>query len=487
VTFTTLTYLLFLPAVFALYWSLRDRWRQNVLIVAASYFFYGWWDVRFCSLLLFSSLVDYLVGLGLGRASRTRPRRLLLAASLTTNLGVLAFFKYFDFFSQSFAAGAARLGWTVDAFTTNVVLPVGISFYTFQTLSYTLDIYWRRIRPTNRLFDYLAYVSFFPQLVAGPIERAAEMLPQFERQRRFDYAEAVDGCKLILWGFFKKLVVADQISPVVDLVYGSMSTASGSQAALATFCFTIQIYADFSAYSDIATGTARLFGFRLMRNFAYPYFSESLSEFWRRWHISLSTWFRDYVYIPLGGSRRGKARIVVAILVTFVLSGLWHGAAGHFVAWGAFMGAALAVEVSCVGRSAKSASSTPLPIDGLMPGLASVGRTAATFAIVCLGFTFFRAESVADAALALGKMASAILNPATSGTLWDEPFSEAGGNAFLVTIVMLSAEWMQRQHPHPLVLRGAARWQRWTVYTVLLWTILYAGPKETEPFIYFQF
>ena len=317
--FTSLTFILFLTVVFGLYWSLRASRHQNLIIVLASYTFYGWWDYRFCTLILISSLIDFLIGRKIGQTENKASRKLLLTISLTCNLGLLALFKYYGFFAENFLAFAQSFGWTPNDLTLNLVLPVGISFYTFQTLSYTIDVYRGQLKPSTSVIDYLAFVSFFPQLVAGPIERGTNLLPQFQKQRSFNVEDATDGCRLILWGFFKKLAIADILAVPVDAAYDHWDEASGAQLGLATVFFAFQIYCDFSAYSDIAIGTARLFSIKLMRNFAYPYFSQSLSEFWGRWHISLSTWFRDYVYIPLGGNRNGSIAMHRNIILTLSL------------------------------------------------------------------------------------------------------------------------------------------------------------------------
>ena len=322
--FATVTFLLYLPAVFALYWVVRRRTSQNAVLVIASYLFYGWWDYRFCALMLGSSLLDFAIGWLLGKTEKTLGRRILLAASIGANLGLLGVFKYYNFFVGNFQHLMSSIGWQVSDVTLEIILPVGISFYTFQTLSYTIDVFRKQLKPTHNLLDYLAFVSFFPQLVAGPIERATRLLPQFEAKREFNQAVARDGCRLILWGLFKKLVVADRLSIFVNEYYAD-SQAGGSVLALATVFFAFQIYCDFSAYSDIAIGSARLFNIRLMRNFNYPYFAKNLTEFWHRWHISLSTWFRDYVYIPLGGSRVGTFRRILNVMITFLVSGFWHG------------------------------------------------------------------------------------------------------------------------------------------------------------------
>ena len=331
-TFTTLTFLVFLVVVLALYWGVRRRRAQNVVLLVASYVFYGWWDPRFLGLLVASSLVDFWIARALVPERPDHQRRALVALSCVLNLGLLGVFKYHGFFLESFAALARSLGLEPSLPTLYIVLPVGISFYTFQTLGYSIDAYRRHVVPSRSLVDYLAFVALFPQLVAGPIERAGRLLPQLERPRTFDEAKARDGCKLILWGFCKKIVLADHLGELVELAYaGPVTSASGPVLLVATICFAFQIYCDFSAYSDIAIGSARLLGMELVRNFAHPYFSRSVAEFWRRWHMSLSTWFRDYVYVPLGGSQRGPARRWLALMATFTLSGLWHGPSWTFV------------------------------------------------------------------------------------------------------------------------------------------------------------
>ena len=332
--FSTITFFLFLGLVWSGYWAIGRRRPQNVLLILASYAFYSWWDYLFCALMLASSVVDYAAGLGLARTTRPAGRRAWLGMSLAVNLGMLGFFKYFNFFADSLREAAAMVGVQLDPITLSVVLPVGISFYTFQTLGYTIDVYRGRAQACRDAVDYFAYVSFFPQLVAGPIERATNLLGQFAKPRHLTRDHAVDGCRQILWGLTKKMLLADNLAPIVELAYQNPSGTSGPLLLFGTVCFAFQIYCDFSGYTDIARGTARLFGFELMRNFACPYFSRNVGEFWRRWHISLSTWFRDYVYIPLGGNHARRGRRAFNVMVTFCLSGLWHGASWNFVVWG---------------------------------------------------------------------------------------------------------------------------------------------------------
>ena len=347
--FISIIFAIFFPIVFLAYWALRGRRHQNLLIVVASLFFYGWWDWRFVGLLLVSALVDYNVARRLMTTEGAQARRRLLAVSLATNLGILGFFKYCGFFVENFHALMEALGVHTSLPVLHIILPLGVSFYTFQTLGYTIDVYRRNLAACDHPVDFLAFISFFPLLVAGPIERASHLLPQFGRPRTFTLDQAVDGCREILWGLFKKMVIADNLAMVVERAYADPAGKSGLLLALATFFFAVQIYCDFSGYSHIARGTARLLGFELMRNFALPYFSRGVGEFWRRWHISLSTWFRDYLFIPLGGSQGTRARTATNILIVFVISGLWHGADWNFILWGALNG--LGVAAGPAGRA----------------------------------------------------------------------------------------------------------------------------------------
>jgi alginate O-acetyltransferase complex protein AlgI len=477
-TFTTLTFLLFLLVVFALYWGFPQRRFQNLLLVISSYVFYGWWDWRFCSLMLASSLLDYYVGLGLDASDQPRRRKMLLSVALVGNLGMLGFFKYFNFFSESLAAAASSLGWNFDRPTLDVVLPVGISFYTFQTMSYSIDIYRREMRASRQFIEYLAYVSFFPQLVAGPIERATHLLPQFLRDRRFNYEKAADGCRQMLWGFFKKMVVADNLATAVDLGFSQATGRSGPELLVATFFFAVQIYCDFSAYSDIASGTARLFGIELMKNFNCPYFAGSMRDFWRRWHISLSTWFRDYVYVPLGGGRVSRGRKAANVMATFILSGLWHGAAWNFIAWGALHGAAVLPE------SLRAASRKPAPALALI----RIFKTLLVFTLVCLGWVLFRARNLSEAMLILKKIIPAPFKlESWPAMLFFGNQSEVGETIFVVIVGLFALEWLQRHRAHPLAIHEWSTPLRWTVYFVMAGMILLFGTYNNSAFIYFQF
>lgn len=480
-SFPSIQFAIFLVVVFAGYYVRPTlRW-QNLITVLASYYFYGWWDIRFCSLLFFSSVVDYWAGARIASTERMRVRRFWLGVSLVTNLGLLGFFKYCNFFIDSMRVALEEAGIHVQLSTLDIILPVGISFYTFQTLSYTIDIYRRQFHPARDFMAYLSFVSFFPQLVAGPIERAAHLLPQFLRLRVFSYAEAVAGCQLILWGLFKKVAVADNLAVVVDAAYRAPESASPAHLALATVCFAFQIYCDFSAYSEIASGVARLFGIELGRNFAFPYFSRDLAEFWSRWHISLSRWFRDYVFIPLGGSRCGRARRLLNLSVTFVMSGLWHGAAWTFVCWGALHALLL------FPRHWREPSTRLTPIQAAPERsyFWSMGRVFFTFLLVCVGWVLFRADSLKSAMLIYGKVAMGVM----SADFYEAMVSAMGEwpRAFAALAAVLAAEWVARERVTPLAFSPGARWMRWGGYSLIFWSLFYLGPTRVEPFIYFQF
>lgn len=473
--FNSLVFAIFLPIVFLLYWGMQRRSLklQNMLLLVASYVFYGWWDWRFLSLIFISSIVDYVVGLRLHQEARKRQRTILLLVSLLVNLGFLGFFKYFNFFVDSFADLLRMFGLQPHVRTLNVILPVGISFYTFQTLSYTLDIFKRKIEPTRDVIAFFAFVSFFPQLVAGPIERASNLLPQFLKNRRFDPVLAHDGLRQMLWGLFKKVVIADNVAAGVNYAFDNFQHLSGLQLAIGVFLFAIQIYCDFSGYSDIAIGTARLFGFSLMQNFAYPYFSRNIGEFWRRWHISLSSWFRDYVYIPLGGSYVKPWRQVWNILVTFTVSGLWHGANWTFVIWGALNGLYYVPSIFMK----KKAKMTAVVAEGkLLPSVKETGQLAVTFALALFAWIFFRAESLQHALSYIQHMVS---------TTWlVMPESKP---AILLSVVLLLIEWPQRAKKHALEIAHLPKFLRWGIYLVLLTLVFIAGNWGENEFIYFQF
>ncbi|MBC8488995.1 MAG: MBOAT family protein, partial [Bacteroidetes bacterium] len=338
--FNSIEFVIFLPVVFFIYWFVLNKKSsyQNIFLLIASYVFYGWWDWRFLSLIIISSFVDFFVAQKIQKAHKVRNKKILLTISILINIGFLGFFKYFNFFVDSFVEAFAQIGIHLNPRTLNIILPVGISFYTFQTLSYTIDVYRGKLKPTKDIVSFFTFVAFFPQLVAGPIERAVNLLPQFYHKRAFEVNKAKDGMKQILWGLFKKIIIADNCAVYVEEIFSNYQIYPGSTLLLGSFFFAFQIYCDFSGYSDIAIGTARLFGFNIMRNFAYPYFSRDIAEFWRRWHISLSTWFRDYVYIPLGGSRGNNFNKIRNVIIIFVVSGFWHGADWTFIIWGLLNG-----------------------------------------------------------------------------------------------------------------------------------------------------
>lgn len=487
-TFTTFTFILFLVLTLLLYWLTKKRLRQNIILAIASYVFYGWWDYRFCFLLFASTIVDFFIARQIHATELPKQRRFLLITSLIFNLGLLCFFKYWNFFTGSLASSLSLVGWNLDFFTLQVILPVGISFYTFQTLSYTIDVYRRQLKPANNLIDYVAYLSFFPQLVAGPIERATHLLPQIERDRYFDYEKAVDGCRQMLWGFSKKMLIADNLAPIVDNAFSNPQDFSGPQLIFATIAFAFQIYCDFSAYSDIAIGTARLFGIELMRNFAYPYFSQSLTEFWRRWHISLSTWLRDYIYFPLGGSRvASQFRAGANVMITFLLSGLWHGASWNFVVWGGLHGGLLLLEKLWIHHTPLRVNEVPGGF-GLIPKPAAFLRMALTFTLVCITWIFFRVHDVTDAGYILHRIAVDFFNPAAYqnfGMVWiSSPLKK---EILLILAAFIAIEWIQRIYPHPLVLKHAPKAVRFATYSILFWTSLIWGTWSTGQFVYFQF
>lgn len=477
--FNSLTFAIFLPVVFLLYWFAAGRnvRMQNMLLIAASYFFYGWWDWRFLLLLAFTSLVDFGVGYGLNKTDNQRQRKMLLTITLVSNLSVLFFFKYFNFFTDSARELMSLCGWRADFVTIKVLLPVGISFYTFQSLSYTIDVYRRKLRGSEDIVSFLAFVSFFPQLVAGPIERAPHMLPQFAVVRNFDYRSAVLGMRRILFGLFKKMVIADNLALLADAVFDNAGKGSSISAVVGILAFTFQIYCDFSGYSDIALGTARLFGFELMENFRTPYFSVSLREFWRRWHISLSTWFRDYVYIPLGGNKVSTFRRIFNLFITFILSGLWHGAQWTFVIWGFIHWFFLAVEE-------------------FLPALGSNGivkhvRRLITFIIVCLAWVFFRARSFHDALSVLGSLGKI---SATPGHEFSRLLTDTYATGlfaiylFSVFVFFLVMEYLQRERTFDLLMDNVSAPLRRSLYFVLVFLIIFLGFKEGAPvFIYFKF
>ena len=479
--FNSIEFLLFLPIVFLLYWFVaRQRRMQNVLLLVASYVFYGWWDWRFLVLIVFTSLCSYCSGLLMQRLEGNRKaQRAVSAANIVANLAVLGFFKYYNFFVENLnALFSSLLGYQLDWVTLNIILPVGISFYTFQALSYSIDVYQHKIRPTRDLVEFCAYISFFPQLVAGPIERATNLLPQFQRARTFDYCAAVDGMRQMLWGFLKKVVVADNCAMIVNANWHNYQSLPAVSLFLLGVMFTIQIYCDFSGYSDIAIGCARLFGFNLMQNFNFPYFSRSIPEFWRRWHISLMTWFRDYIYFPLGGSRCGKWKIIRNVFIVWAISGLWHGANWTFVCWGLYHASLLAV-YNLLGVNTKYKQ--VVAYGRLLPSLREVLQLALTFFLAVIGWIIFRAESMTQAVDFLSSMV-------TNGFF--DRSALFGLNYLAMAVMLFAAEWLQRDKQHALQLPSNVvfryRAARWAVYILIIFICLsFTGQNQT--FIYFQF
>ncbi len=478
--FNSIEFAIFLPLVFGGYWLIGPRKRdiQNLLLLGASYLFYGWWDWRFLSLIILSTVVDYVVACALSRTGKPRIRAGLLLLSLSVNLGLLGVFKYYNFFLDSLVSAFSFLGVEIAGRSLSVVLPVGISFYTFQTLSYTIDVYKREIDPTKDFVAFAAFVSFFPQLVAGPIERASSLLPQFLQERRFSNDAASDGLRQILWGLFKKVAIADTAAPVVNYIFDNHTDLGASTLFFGALLFAFQIYGDFSGYSDIAIGTARLFGFSLTRNFATPYFSRDLPEFWRRWHISLSSWFRDYIYLPLGGSRGSMRLQVRNILIVFLVSGLWHGANWTFIVWGALNGA-LVTLYAILGRNKAYAGC--IASNRLFPTTRETGSLLLTFFLVTLLWVFFRAATLPEAFSYLAAMITA----------WDvPPAAILTDNRDLTVLIPLLViiEYLNREGTHGLELGRLSRPARWGVYYGLIGIMfLQRNIDSGIEFIYFQF
>lgn len=486
--FNSIEFAFFLPIVFLIYWAIGyakigDTLKlrlQNAFVVIASYVFYGWWDWRFLLLIAFTSFCSWGSGLLIGRAATQNKAKAWTAANIVINLAILAIFKYYDFFVREFGQ-LFRI--STDCLLLKIILPVGISFYTFQALSYSIDVYRKKIEPTRDIVAFFAYVAFFPQLVAGPIECATNLLPQFQVNRKFNYDQAVDGMRQILWGLFKKIVVADNCATYVDQVWATYDTQTGSTLLLAAVLFTFQIYGDFSGYSDIAIGTAKLFGIKLMRNFNNPYFSRDIAEFWRRWHISLTTWFRDYVYIPLGGSRVGKWKIVRNTFVIFLLSGFWHGANWTFIAWGAYH-ALLFLPLILLGKNRKYTNQ--VAESRLLPTWKEALQILVTFGLAVLGWIIFRAETITQAwDYICGMMQFGTLRASYRFFLPNE-YIVYPTNLYIIMMVVV--EWLQRNKQHGLEVMNTSKykWIRIAFYYVLVWMIIQnAGTEQT--FIYFQF
>jgi len=480
--FNSIDFAIFLPIVFVLYWFVTDKnlKLQNLLIVIASYVFYGWWDWKFLSLIVFSTLVDYTVGIKLKNEKKALNRKILLWISILVNLGFLGFFKYYNFFLDNFIKAFTFFGMEIQASSLNIILPVGISFYTFQTLSYTIDVYKRKLEPTTDIIAFSAFVSFFPQLVAGPIERASSLLPQFFKKRKFQYAMAVDGMRQILWGLFKKVVIADNSAEFANEIFNNSADLSGSTLLLGSVFFAFQIYGDFSGYSDIAIGTSRLFGFNLMQNFAFPYFSRDFAEFWRRWHISLSTWFRDYLYIPLGGSRGGTNMKVRNTFIIFIVSGFWHGANWTFIIWG-ILNAAYFLPMLLTNKN--RVNMEIVAVDSRYPSIRELCQILLTFGLTCIAWVFFRADNTYHAIDYISEIFSI--------SFFTIPKFSSLPRALMTLLLIISfviIEWNGRRSKFAIgnIDRIETKSYRWLVYIILLIAIIILQGNKQD-FIYFQF
>jgi alginate O-acetyltransferase complex protein AlgI len=476
--FNSINFAIFLPIVFFLYWFVANKnyKHQNILLLVASYFFYACWDYRFMFLLIFSTLLDYFTGLKMFDAKTSIGKKFWFWLSIGVNLGFLGFFKYYNFFAESFAEALANFGLHVDVWMLNVILPVGISFYTFHGLSYVIDIYYNKIKPERNFIDYAVFVSFFPLLVAGPIERATHLLPQIQRARKFDYTTAIDGLRQILWGLFKKIVIADNCAEYANLIFNDSADQSGSNLVLGALFFTFQIYCDFSGYSDIALGTARLFGVELLRNFAFPYFSRDIAEFWRRWHISLSTWFRDYLYIPLGGSKGGTWMKVRNTFIIFLVSGFWHGANWTFIAWG-FLNALYFLPLLLAN---KNRNNIGIVAEGrMLPNVREIFSIGITFLLTVFAWIFFRANNMTHALSYIkGIFTKSLLSMPTV-----LPYS-----IFALLVFFITIEWIGREHQYALQ-RFGMKWPKFLrlSFYYLLIILIFAFMGKEQEFIYFQF
>ena len=481
--FNSLHYLFFLPMVFFIYWYLNNKSLklQNFMLLAVSYFFYACWDWRFLFLLMFSTGLDYFTGLKMYDSTNEKNRKIWFWLSIVVNVGFLGIFKYYNFFAESLANTLTVIGFNVHFKTLEVILPVGISFYTFHGLSYVIDIYKKRIVPERNLVDYSLFVSYFPLLVAGPIERATHLLPQIKKTRVFNYNNAVDGLRQILWGLFKKVVIADNCAQFVNVIFDKPEAHTGSTLLVVIVLFAFQIYGDFSGYSDIALGSSRLFGIELLRNFNYPYFSRDIAEFWRRWHISLSTWFRDYLYIPLGGSKGGVLKKIRNTFIIFLVSGFWHGANWTFIVWGLLN--ALYIMPSII-KNTNRINLDSIAKDSLFPSFKELAQVVLTFFLTCIAWIFFRAKSL--------EAAFNYLETLFSKSLFTLPQLQSNQISFkilvLLLIFFLVIEWINRKENHGLYMRESdSKIYKWVLYFIVFAAIVGWGVATKSEFIYFAF
>jgi len=486
--FKSIDFAFFLPIVFTLYWFVfnKNLKHQNLLVLAASYLFYGWWDWRFLSLIILSSSIDFTVAHRLKFTENRLGRKTLLWVSILANLGFLGFFKYYNFFLDNFVSAFSFFGYDIKVSSLNIILPVGISFYTFQTLSYTIDVYRRKIEPTTDIIAFFSFVSFFPQLVAGPIERATNLLPQFYRSRSFDHSKAVDGMRQILWGLVKKILIADNCAKYVDIIFSNSTDYSGTTLVLGGILFTFQVYSDFSGYSDIAIGTSRLFGINLMQNFAFPYFSRDIAEFWRRWHISLTTWFRDYLYIPLGGSRSGTSARIRNLFIVFTASGLWHGANWTYVIWGA-LNAAYILPLILTNNNRNNIDIVAR--GKLIPNLKDALSILFTFALTVFAMIIFRSTNVTHAKQYIRDMFAGLFHYSSYLQTIDFFNTETTLALPLTLASFFAIEWVGKENQYAIE-HLPISWNksiRWLFYSTLIFAIYYLGNFEDHSFIYFQF
>jgi len=474
--FNSIEFLIFLPVVFLLYWFVfKSLNAQNLLLIVASFVFYGWWDWRFLILLAFASFTDFFVGLWLNNSESPVKRKYIISISICVNLGILAFFKYFNFFADSFVSAFNAAGIHLQARSINIVLPVGISFYTFQTMSYTIDVYRKKMPATKDIIQFFAFVSFFPQLVAGPIERAAHMMPQYAVPRQFEAPKAVDGLRQMLWGFAKKMILADGCANLANGIFADYRHMPASSLVFGALYFSIQIYCDFSGYSDIAIGTAKLFGFELMRNFNYPYLSRDIAEFWRRWHISLSTWFRDYLYIPLGGSKGSSYRRIRNIFIIFIVSGFWHGPNWTFIFWGA-LNAVYFLPLLLTNKNRSHLDNAGH--NRLLPSIKDLVNIIATFCLTTFAWIFFRSATIGDAFGYIHRIFSRSIMSHSS--FYSSKY-------LLLILLLFIVEWAQRNKPHGLCIEGIQNaYMRKAIYYTLFLAIIFLGSAR-QTFIYFQF